>query len=85
MGISTDSYAMTVCSGGDFTGACSHLGYVLFFKEDVIHRIYGTKPANYQLTNVESRGVEKGSEKSLVIVNETLYYKSAQDLSLIHI
>lgn len=80
MGISTDSYAMTVGSGGDFTGACTHLGYVLFFKEDVIHRIYGTKPANYQLTNVESRGVEKGSEKSLVIVNETLYYKSAQDV-----
>ncbi|MBP3509820.1 hypothetical protein [Oscillibacter sp.] len=80
MGISTDSYAMTVGSGGDFTGACTHLGYVLFFKEDVIHRIYGAKPANYQLTNVESRGVEKGSEKSLVIVNETLYYKSAQDV-----
>ena len=80
MGLSTDSYALTVGSPGDFTGAITHLGYVLFFKEDVIHKIYGSKPANYQLTNVNCRGVEKGSEKSLQIVNETLYYKSRQDV-----
>lgn len=80
MGISTDSYAMTVGSSGDFTGCCTHLGYVLFFKEDVIHKIYGNKPANFQLTNTHCRGVAKGSEKSLVIVNETLYYKSQHDV-----
>ena len=75
-GISTDSYAMTVGSDGDFTGCISHLGYVLFFKEDVIHKIYGSKPSNFQLTDTHARGVEKGSEESLCIVNETLYYKS---------
>lgn len=30
-GISTDSYAATIGSDGDFTGAITHLGYVLFF------------------------------------------------------
>lgn len=80
LGISTDSYAMTVGSSGDFTGCCTHLGYVLFFKEDVIHKVYGNKPGNYQITNTNCRGVEKGSEKSLVIVNETLYYKARQNV-----
>ena len=80
LGIATDSYAVTVGTPGDFTGCITHLGYVLFFKEDVIHKIYGNKPSNYQLTDTISRGVEKGSEKSLVIVNETLYYKSRQNV-----
>jgi hypothetical protein len=81
-GISTDSYAATVGSDGDFTGAVTHLGYILFFKENCVHAIYGSKPANYQITNTTLRGVEKGSEKSLVIVNETLYYKSWHDVCM---
>lgn len=75
-GIASDSYAATIGSDGDFTGAATHLGYVLFFKEHCIHRVYGSKPANFQITDIHVRGVEPGSEKSLVIVNETLYYKS---------
>lgn len=75
-GISTDSYAVTIGSDGDFTGACTYLGYVLFFKEDTIHKIMGNKPSNYQVTGTKARGVEKGSEQSLIIVNETLYYKA---------
>lgn len=75
-GLSTDSYAVTIGSEGDFTGACTYLGYVLFFKEDTIHKIMGNKPANYQVTGTRARGVEKGSEQSLAIVNETLYYKA---------
>lgn len=81
-GISTDSYAVTVGSDGDFTGAVTHLGYVLFFKETCVHAIYGSKPSNYQVTNTALRGVEKGSEKSLVIVNETLYYKARNDVCM---
>lgn len=76
MGLSSDSYAATIGSDGDFTGAISHLGYVLFFKEDIIHKVYGTRPANFQITDVYARGVQKGSERSLVIVNETLFYLS---------
>lgn len=76
MGLSSDSYAATIGSDGDFTGAISHLGYVLFLKEDIIHKVYGTRPANFQISDVYARGVQKGSERSLVIVNETLFYLS---------
>ena len=75
-GLSTDSYAVTVGSTGDFTGAASHLGYVLFFKNDCIHKVYGNKPSNYQVTCSKVRGVMPGSGKSLVVMNETLYYLS---------
>ena len=75
-GISTDSYAVSVGSDGEFTGAITHLGYPIFFKENCMHKIYGSQPSNYQLQTTECRGVQKGSHKSLAIVNEVLYYKS---------
>lgn len=75
-GISQDSYVLTVGSTGDFTGVGVYGDSVLFFKEDCIHRIYGTKPSNYQLTTTICSGVQKGCEKSLCILNETLFYKS---------
>lgn len=75
-GISTDSYAVSVGSDGEFTGAISHLGYPVFFKENCMHKIYGSQPSNYQLQTTQCRGVQKGSHKSLAIVNEVLYYKS---------
>lgn len=75
MGISTDSYAATVGSDGQFTGAIAHLGHPLFFKENCMHKVYGNYPANYQITTTTCRGVQKGSHKSLAIVNEVLYYK----------
>lgn len=76
LGLANDAYAVTVGSPGDFTGCISHRGYVLFFKEECIHKIYGSMPSNYQIMDVKYRGVEKGSEKSLCIINEVLYYKA---------
>ena len=76
MGLSTDSYAATVGTDGQFTGAITHLGYPIFFKENCMHKVYGNYPANYQITTTACRGVQKGSNKSLAIVNEVLYYKS---------
>lgn len=76
MGISTDSYAASVGTDGQFTGAITHLGYPLFFKENCMHKVYGNYPANYQIQATTCRGVQKGCERSLAIVNETLFYKS---------
>lgn len=76
MGISTDSYAAAVGTDGQFTGAITHLGYPLFFKENCVHKIYGNYPANYQIQTTSCRGVQKGCERSLSIVNEVLYYKA---------
>ena len=75
-GISTDSYVASVGTDGQFTGAYTHLGYPLFFKENCMHKVYGNYPANYQIQTTACRGVQKGSEKSLAMVNETLFYKS---------
>ena len=75
MGISTDSYAATVGTDGDFTGAVSYRGYVLFFKENCVHKVYGQNPP-YTITTSYIRGVQKGSHKSICKLNETLYYKS---------
>jgi hypothetical protein len=75
-GISTDSYAATVGTDGQFTGAITHLGYPLFFKENCMHKVYGNFPANFRIQDTACRGVQKGCSKSLAIVNEVLYYKS---------
>ena len=74
--ISTDSYVASLGTDGQFTGAITHLGYPLFFKENCIHKVYGNYPANYQIQTTTCRGVQKGCSKSLAIVNEVLYYKS---------
>jgi hypothetical protein len=76
MGISTDSYAASVGTDGQFTGAITHLGYPLFFKENYVHKVYGNYPANYQIQTTACRGVQKGCDRSLAIVNEALYYKA---------
>ena len=76
-GVSTDSYVVSLGTDGAFTGAVNHLGFPLFFKENCIHKVYGSYPAAYQTQTVNCRGVQRGSEKSLAAVGEVLYYKSS--------
>ena len=76
MQISTDSWVGGVGTDGQFTGAITHMGYPLFFKENFVHKVYGNCPSNFQIQTTACRGVQKGCEKSLAIVNETLLYKS---------
>lgn len=64
-GVSTDSYVVSLGTDGAFTGAVNHLGFPLFFKEDCIHKVYGSYPAAYQTQTVNCRGVQRGSEKAL--------------------
>ena len=76
-GISTDSYAASVGSDGPFTGAIAYHGNPLFFKRDCLHKLYGSYPSAYQIQQSTGfRGVQNGSDKSLVILNNLLYYKS---------
>lgn len=76
MGLATDSYAASCGTDGPFTGAITHLGYPLFWKENCVHKVYGNYPANFQIQDTACRGVQKGCHNSLAIVNEILYYKS---------
>ena len=75
MGISTDSYAASVGTDGDFTGAIRYLSSVLFFKENCIHKIYNTNPP-YNISSSFAKGVQKGSSRSLCVVNGSLFYLS---------
>ena len=74
--LSSDSYAASVGSAGDFTGCVSYLGYPCFFKAEHVYKVYGSKPSNYQVMGSASAGVESGSGKSLAIAGEVLFYKS---------
>ena len=74
-GSSGDSYAIDVGSGGKFTGCIPYTSHICFFKENMLHKLYGSKPSNFQLVNSQVYGVQDGSEGSMCIVNETLYYK----------
>ena len=75
-GISTDSWAVTIGSDGKFTGAITYLGYPIFFKEDCLIKIAVAGNGGHQTKETMCRGVQKGSEASLAILNETLFYKS---------
>jgi hypothetical protein len=76
MGISTDSYYANVGTDGYFTGAITHLGAALFFKENCLHKVYGSFPAEFTVQDTACRGVQHGCSESLAIVNEILYYKA---------
>jgi len=74
-GISTDSWAATVGSDGVFTGAFAYMGYPIFFKEDSLLKISISSYGAHSYREIECRGVQEGSEKSLTLLNELLYYK----------
>lgn len=77
-GISTDAWAATVGSDGDFTGACVYADSVLFFKENCVHIVYGTKASNFTVSTIRLRGVQKESDGSLCISGGLLYYKAPE-------
>lgn len=75
-GVSTDSWVGNCGSDGQWTGAANYLGYPVFFKQDHIHRVYGSVPSQYSIRDTLARGVQKGCGESLAMVNEVLIYKS---------
>lgn len=75
-GLSDDSYQLACGTAGDFTGCIGYGSYVIFFKENYIHKLYGSKPSNYQIITSQAEGVQPGCEKSIAIINETIFYKS---------
>lgn len=75
-GLDSDSYAATIGTHGDFTGIASYGGYVYFFKEDGYHKLYGTKPSNFEMIWKAGRGVQMYSDKSIAVINDRLYLKS---------
>ena len=76
MGLASDSWTASVGSDGPWTGAVNFMGYPAFFKENRIHRVSVSAIGAHHIAETVCRGVEKGSHKSLCVVNETLYFKA---------
>ena len=74
-GLTGDSYYIEVPSEGEFTGCIPYSTHICFFKENTLHKLYGSKPSNYQISSSSVYGVQSGSERSIQIVNEQLIYK----------
>ena len=74
-GLADNSYEIEVGSEGEFTGCIPYSSHICFFKENILHKLYGTKPSNFQINTVNVHGVQSGSERSMHIVNEQLLYK----------
>lgn len=73
-GSAAESYAVAVASPGNFTGCCAYSSSVLFFKADTLHKLLGDYPAEYMIYQYDIEGVKEGAYKSMVTINETLYY-----------
>lgn len=74
-GLATDSFAVAVGTDGDFTGCISYSSNVLFFKENALHKVLGTMPSDYRVYDYTVPGVQEGSQKSMEVINEILFYK----------
>ena len=82
LGNSQDSYTASVGTDGPFTGAVTQKGYPVFFKENCVHQVYGSAPSSFQINTTVCRGIQSGSGRSAVVVNERVYYKSRTDVMM---
>ncbi len=74
-GLADDSYTLSCGTNGPFTAAAVVGGSPVFFKENDMHRVYGTFP--FTVTPTPCNGVKQGFSGSAQMVNNTLYYVSA--------
>ncbi len=79
-GLADDSYNIDVGSDGAFTGCIPYSSHICFFKENTLHKLYGTKPSNFQIVTANVYGVQQGCERSMCIVNEQLLYKGVDGI-----
>lgn len=75
-GISTDSWAASIGSDGEWTGAINFNGNPLFFKQDCVHQVTVSSQGAHRVTQISVQGVRSGSSKSLCIIQNKLYYHS---------
>ena len=76
-GTSMDSYYAQQGTDEEWTGSAAYSSHLIFFKENRMTKIYGTSPSTFQVTNTRCFGVEKGSSKSIVVLNNIVLYKSS--------
>lgn len=67
-------FCTPVETDGEFTAITSYNGSILAFKEDCIHRLYGSQPSEYTVNKITCPGVKKNCKRTLAQVAESLYY-----------
>lgn len=75
-GTGLDSYYAQQGTDEAWTGIAEYSGHLIFFKPNTLTRVYGTAPSNYQIAATKAYGVEAGSSKSVLVINDTVFYKS---------
>ncbi len=75
-GLSTDAWSAETGTPGAFTGCASYMGYPVFFKEDRVFKVYGSRPSNFEVLGAATLGVLPGASRSLAVAGETLFYLS---------
>ncbi|MBQ8603910.1 MAG: hypothetical protein IJ410_03580 [Oscillospiraceae bacterium] len=75
-GVSSDSYSVDVGSQGEFTGVAAYTSQIVFFKENCIHKLMGTKPSSFSIVTSIAPGVQKGCERSICNIQDTIFYKA---------
>ncbi len=70
-----DSFAVSVGSKGDFTACTCYKGHPVFFKENEMIVIGGTRPASYQISRYSCTGVAPDSPDGITVTGDALYYK----------
>ena len=73
---SMDSYYAEQGTDGEWTGCAAYSKHLLFFKEECIHKVYGSSPSSYKIETAKCHALEKGSSESIAMINEAVFYKS---------
>ena len=75
-GLSTDSWAASRGTPAPYTGAAVLDGHPLFFREESLEKVYPSSTGAHQIQTFTVDGVQEGSDRSLVIIDDRLYYQS---------
>lgn len=75
-GLSTDSWTASRGTSAPFTGAAVLDNSPLFFREEWLEKVYPSSTGAHQIQTYSVDGVEKGSHRSLLVIDDKLYYKS---------
>lgn|GEM_PF-6275353 len=78
-GVSDNSWSIQPFdNAGEFTGCTVERGAPVFFKENVVYKVYGNGPGSFNVETYNIPGVMKGSAKSVVRIKNDIYYLSAE-------
>lgn len=75
-GLSTDSWTASRGSEGKWTGAAVLNGSPLFFKEKSMDKVFPSSSGAHQVQTISLDGVQDGCSRSLVVIDNKLYYKA---------